>query len=447
MVELSWLLLATSLATASDPAVSNGTAAAENEMTAKERRVARREERRRLRRERRAQGKAGAHADENGFIEVDPDPETQEETEENLEQGMGKAGGTAQKLGDLLKKTLNGTAEDLPHGKSLGQALTGSLGSGGGGRSSSGSGALDGVPMGHGESKTGGVSIPNVANPDPKNKQDLLASVRSGFNESLDASGLKVGADKEGRATIVSGDGSPAGQGQLDALAEHISKEPVMLTKRPDFFKVLPRQKFQDLKRDIKKPDGRGEAVFKDVALTSQDRDFAWSQSCGGVNGGCNTYVSRSSYRGGDYVEPEDLGQLWKSMREEKNPSTAVASSDANNVNAKSIRAKLNIVLGGIKQIFVDTKGQKPGGAAGVTGSGSSVAGVFISALNWGAKSDKQIVYTEVQKKEATVVPGKTELAAAVNTDLPPEKVPAAGMGLGLAVVGLAALAFKRALG
>lgn len=434
---------------ASEPSAAETATAEEgggHKMTGKERRAARRERRRQRREERRHGRQDAGSADQDGYIEADPDPESEEETEQTLQRGMEKAGGNAQKLGDLLKKSLNTTPEDLPMGKSLGQALGGSLGggsSGGGGKS----GDFGAVPLGTGESKTADVKIPNVANPDPKNKQDLLAAVRSGFGESLGANGLKLAADSQGKATIVTSDGSPAGQDQLDLLAEHISREPVMLTKRPDFFKVLPREKFKELKEDIKRPEPGGEAVFKDVALTGNDRDFAWAQTCGGVSGGCNSYVRRASYRGGDYVEPEDLGQLWRAVRQ---PGGRVAEGSApaeeKRVNARSIRARLNVVLGGIKQIFLDTKDVKSGGAGGV-GGGSSVAGVFSGMFNWGSKPGKQVVYTEAPKKEKTVVPGQAELASPVAASLPSEKVPAAGMGLGLAVVGLAALAFKRALG
>ncbi|MBI2789919.1 MAG: hypothetical protein HYX59_14685 [Elusimicrobia bacterium] len=146
---------------------------------------------------------------------------------------------------------------------------------------------------------------------------ELALAARAGYAETFRAQGLKVGAGPRGEAAIQRADGTAATEPELDRLRAALSAEPAALVRRPDFFTVLPREKFADLKRDFAaRPELRATA-FKDIGMTAQARDFQWSVSCTGLSGTCNPHAAQGSYRKGQDVPPEDLDAVWSAAQEE----------------------------------------------------------------------------------------------------------------------------------
>jgi len=146
---------------------------------------------------------------------------------------------------------------------------------------------------------------------------ELALAARAGYAETFREQGLKVGAGPRGEPAIQRADGTPATEPELDRLRAALRAEPAALMRRPDFFTVLPREKFADLKRDFAaRPELRATA-FKDIGMTAQARDFQWSVSCSGLSGTCNPHAAQGSYRKGQDVPPEDLDAVWSAAQEE----------------------------------------------------------------------------------------------------------------------------------
>lgn len=146
---------------------------------------------------------------------------------------------------------------------------------------------------------------------------ELALAARAGYAETFREQGLKVGAGPRGEPAIQRVDGTPASEPELDRLRAALRAEPAALVRRPDFFTVLPREKFADLKRDFtERPELRATA-FKDIGMTAQARDFQWSVSCSGLSGTCNPHAAQGSYRKGQDVPPEDLDAVWSAAQEE----------------------------------------------------------------------------------------------------------------------------------
>ncbi|MCM2303656.1 MAG: hypothetical protein NDJ72_03075, partial [Elusimicrobia bacterium] len=146
---------------------------------------------------------------------------------------------------------------------------------------------------------------------------ELALAARTGYAATFRDQGLKVGAGPRGEAAIQRADGAPASAADLERLRKALSAEPAALARRPDFFEVLPREKFADLKRDFAaRPELRA-AAFKDIGMTAGARDFQWSASCSGLSGSCNPHAGLGSYRKGQDVPPEDLDAVWSAVQDE----------------------------------------------------------------------------------------------------------------------------------
>jgi hypothetical protein len=146
----------------------------------------------------------------------------------------------------------------------------------------------------------------------PTTNQDLLLASASGFKEPFDAMGLKVGAGPGGSLAVLHADGSLASGAERAELALRISQEPMALMKRPDFFEVLPRDKFAGLKQAYGNQTVVTAEDFLHMGMTDHQRDFLWSASCDKVSGSCNRNAEEMSYRKGNYVPPEDLLRIAK---------------------------------------------------------------------------------------------------------------------------------------
>lgn len=164
-----------------------------------------------------------------------------------------------------------------------------------------------------------GPSAPRTAAAPARERSvpELALAARSGYAETFREQGLKVGAGPRGEPAIQRADGTPATEPELDRLRAALRAEPAALMRRPDFFTVLPREKFADLKRDFAaRPELRATA-FKDIGMTAQARGFQWSVSCSGLSGTCNPHAAQGSYRKGQDVPPEDLDAVWSAAQEE----------------------------------------------------------------------------------------------------------------------------------
>lgn len=152
---------------------------------------------------------------------------------------------------------------------------------------------------------------------EPRTVPEMALAARTGFAATFRDQGLKVGAGPRGAPAIQRLDGAPASEADVERLGAALRSDPAALTRRPDFFEVLPREKFLDLKQDFTaRPELRSSA-FKDIALTARERDFQWSSSCSGLSGACNEHAGKASYRKGDDVPPEDLDSVWNAVQEE----------------------------------------------------------------------------------------------------------------------------------
>lgn len=169
-----------------------------------------------------------------------------------------------------------------------------------------------------------GASVPAAEEPrtafrpaEPRTVPEMALAARTGFAATFRDQGLKVGAGPRGTPAIQRLDGAPASEADVERLGAALRSDPAALTRRPDFFEVLPREKFLDLKQDFTaRPELRSSA-FRDIALTARERDFQWSSSCSGLSGACNEHAGQASYRKGDDVPPEDLDAVWNAVQEE----------------------------------------------------------------------------------------------------------------------------------
>jgi len=152
---------------------------------------------------------------------------------------------------------------------------------------------------------------------EPRTVPEMALAATAGFAATYRDQGLKVGAGPRGEPAILRLNGSPASEADVKRLGAALRSDPAALTRRPDFFEVLPREKFSDLKKDYaSRPELRNSA-FKDIGMTAQERDFQWSASCSGLSGGCNPHAGKDSYRKGHDVPPEDLAAVWNAAQEE----------------------------------------------------------------------------------------------------------------------------------
>lgn len=152
---------------------------------------------------------------------------------------------------------------------------------------------------------------------EPRTVPEMALAAKTGFAATFLDQGLKVGAGSRGQPAIQRRDGVPASEADLARLGAALRSDPAALLKRPDFFEVLPREKFRDLKHDFAaRPELRSSA-FKDIGMTARERDFQWSSSCSGLSGNCNPHVGKSSYLKGQDVPPEDLDAVWSAAQEQ----------------------------------------------------------------------------------------------------------------------------------
>lgn len=163
---------------------------------------------------------------------------------------------------------------------------------------------------------------------DPRSVPEMALAARTGYAATFRDQGLKIGAGPRGEPAILRDDGSPASPADLARLRRTLGEEPEAPRRRPDFFQVLPREKFADLKSDFAaRPDLRA-TVFQDIGMTARQRDFQWSASCSGLSGNCNPLAAQASYRKGQDVAPEVLDSAWTAAQEAAAPGVEEAEEE-----------------------------------------------------------------------------------------------------------------------
>ena len=156
------------------------------------------------------------------------------------------------------------------------------------------------------EAAGAGAGVPREAG-----ESDLIAAVQSGYQAAPAAVGLVLERGAFGSLVLKRADGKPVTQEDLAALRRTIESEPRALMRRPDFFAVIPRPRYETLKEDHRgKPELKTKA-FQDVGLTDKDRDFVWERTCAKVSGECNPAAREGSYKKDAEVAPEDLASIW----------------------------------------------------------------------------------------------------------------------------------------
>lgn len=168
---------------------------------------------------------------------------------------------------------------------------------------------------------------------DPSSLNDFVAASKTGHSPAFAKTGLKLGAN--GRSIVRAADGKPATAQDLARLRQAIRSQPKALMRYPNMYKTIRPQQFDELKTSYADESTRPETVFKDVGVSEDDRDFIRTASCDRLSGDCNPEDTKSSYKRGAYVTPDDLASLWADLQEEL---TEDASDDSGRFGALNRR-------------------------------------------------------------------------------------------------------------
>jgi hypothetical protein len=175
-----------------------------------------------------------------------------------------------------------------------------------------------------------------------------LASL-TGYRHVFESLGLALGPGPDGRQSVLRRDGAPASSGEIAELKTRLASEPAALARRPDFFAVLPRAHFEELKRAYRERPELKDTAFKHIRATAATRDFAWAQSCSPVSSDCNESAA-GAYRKGAKVEPETLARVWKRARR-PSADDAYTAEDKAAAQDEDRRARL-VAAGALKPGF-----------------------------------------------------------------------------------------------
>lgn len=206
---------------------------------------------------------------------------------------------------------------------------------------------------------------------------DLVLASRTGFSGVFKDMGLKVGPGPAGDMEVQRRDGSPASPAEVAALAQRIRSEPEALMGRPDFFEVLSRKKYQQVKDGLAaaSPEARGD-YFRHIELSAEARDLRWSASCNKLSGECNQYTRLERYSKNSYVPPEDLKNIWGALQEEiARGASAQAQPQPGTASSLPPAATRSIFADGVSGIMDRIRSVLAGGRGASQDSGAVVAG------------------------------------------------------------------------
>jgi hypothetical protein len=259
------------------------------------------------------------------------------------------------------------------------------------------------------------AAVPGRDPANPRGTPDLLLASVSGFAGAFESMGLKAGRSPSGSGAILRADGTPASEAQVAGLLARVQSEPKALMQRPDFFKVLSRERFNGLKTSYETRPELAETAFKHITMTPGNRDFTRSESCSMLSGACNPYTRQMSYRREEYVSPEELNEISDKLparggaraeEEERAPALEAAAAAAADRSREVPRGRLDALFGKLRamlgalggNLFDAGSGDGPAGAPadearavrapdGGGGSGRKEAVVFTAASRTAGKA------------------------------------------------------------
>lgn len=295
-----------------------------------------------------------------------------------------------------------------------------------------------------GTPSTPAASTPGSNPAQPRTASDLLLASHTGFAASIRDQGYKVGPGPGGAPAVLAADGRPATPAQISRLASVLSAEPTALMRRPDFFEVLPRPRFEELKADYRANPAAPGAAFQDIGMTEGERDFRWSASCSALSGGCNPVVRDKAYRKGEDVPPEDLNDVWKktaAAKEDEIEMDDYTDEDRQEVAAAELAERkmkggrrtgpsLAGLLAGLGEMADDARDFAGFGGKGAPGPAGSPEDAVSGSPGGGARSSAALAAGEARGLRAWTVPS------------PPIERKASRRGAAGAAAGLAAAVF-----
>lgn len=169
--------------------------------------------------------------------------------------------------------------------------------------------------------------------------------------------------------------------------------------QRPDFFDVLPRDRFLDLKGRYMKSPEPADGSFKHIELSNDQRDFLRSASCQKLSGDCNPFTSELSYQKGDYVPPEDLGRIWsgKAAAQSAAPTPTSVLGDTD-----GLYARLNRLVKGVRAFFeadsLEQAGARPRQAV-KAGDGTAAERPPLALANPAKRSRAEVPAAEASRR------------------------------------------------
>lgn len=251
--------------------------------------------------------------------------------------GASTSGGPpAQESNGAAKSSSGRGAQALKRAQAMGDSLRKGLPSEDVGARDAGGVALKTEPRLRVTSK-----VPAVA---PPERIDAAALIAPGYAPVLQSLGLKTVKDAEGRPALIKTDGTPAGTAELSRLSARLRAEPEALLKRPDFFQVVRRGDYDDLKSRWTQWSAAYPADSRHAGLDGERRDFRWSSSCTGVSGDCNPHAGGRSYKKNDLIPPEMLRAMIARMKSDAEAERSAGARAPN--RPMSLSEKLLGLLG-----------------------------------------------------------------------------------------------------
>jgi hypothetical protein len=252
------------------------------------------------------------------------------------------------------------------------------------------------------------------------------AAAGSGVSSQAGSSGgAPGGAGAAGTRSFAANSLNPTAQ-----AAAAFGPLPHALERQPDYLNParggIAAEQFYQLKSDYRSAPELRETDFKHIGLSKEDTDFERTQSCDNVSGDCNKH-SKKSYKRGEAVPPQELADIWKSVRSylKSSPNTpnAAASAFGGKVGAGGIWGKLRDFLGG----------RRGGGPGGLPSARGGLAGLGVGAQ--AAEAAQAAPGAATAGGPAAAVPGGSGPTAPT-----PAAPPRSGWGLVIGLVVGAAL-------
>lgn len=279
----------------------------------------------------------------------------------------------------------------------------------------------------------------------PMNGDELVVAAMSGYGPVFAHLGLSVGRDASGRSVIIRMDGALAGPGDLAGAQAAIVKEPRALLTRPDFFEVVSRAEFSDLKGALR--SGGNADAFRHIGMSREERDILWNESCDRVSGDCNSASRRGGYKKSEFLSPEELEAVWDRVFESGQAELEAENARVSRSALEEASAKLarrlgfgagakEAVAGWLNTLFGRTPEDIGGDSIQAAQSQGQSSGV--EKVHWPDSS-------QPRRLEKSGAPHPRGLRRPLMPSAPPPSRPPVWTVFALVGVGLLALGFRAA--